>query len=58
LLFAQASFFGPYEVLWWGASAEGAMSRVETLALCAIANRLENGESEPFRISFSLPVNA
>jgi predicted RNase H-like HicB family nuclease len=45
-------------VLSYGNSAAVAMSRAEILALRVIADRLENGESEPVSISFSLPVSA
>jgi len=45
-------------VLSYGDSATEAMSKAEILALRVIADRLENGESEPFNINFSLPVTA
>lgn len=45
-------------VLSYGDSAADAMSKAEVLALRIIADRLENGESEPMSISFSLPVSA
>jgi predicted RNase H-like HicB family nuclease len=45
-------------VLSYGNSAADAMSKAEILALRVIADRLENSESEPARISFSLPVTA
>ena len=45
-------------VLSYGNSAVDAMSRAEILALRVMADRLENGESEPVSISFSLPVSA
>jgi predicted RNase H-like HicB family nuclease len=45
-------------VLSYGNSAADAMSRGEILALRVIADRLENSESEPVSISFSLPVTA
>ena len=44
-------------VLSYGNSAADAMSRAEILALRVIADRLENGESEPVSISLSLPVS-
>jgi len=45
-------------VLSYGNSAAAAMSKAEILALRVIADRLENSESEPVSISFSLPVSA
>ena len=45
-------------VLTYGDSAADAMSKAEVLALRVIADRLENRESEPMSISFSLPVSA
>jgi predicted RNase H-like HicB family nuclease len=45
-------------VLAYGDSAADAMSKAEVLALRVIADRLENSESEPMSISFSLPVSA
>lgn len=45
-------------VLSYGNSAADAMSKAEILALRVIADRLENSESEPVSISFSLPVTA
>ena len=45
-------------VLSYGDSAADAMSKAEVLALRVIADRLENSESEPMSISFSLPVSA
>ena len=45
-------------VLAYGESAAEAMSKAEILALRVIADRLENGESEPVSLSFSLPVAA
>ena len=45
-------------VLSYGNSAADAMSKAEILALRIIADRLENSESEPLSISFSLPVSA
>jgi len=43
-------------VLSYGVSAADAMSKAEILALRVIAVKLENSESEPVSISFSLPV--
>ncbi len=40
-------------VLAYGASAEGAMAKAETLALRVLAERLEHGESRPEPISIS-----
>ena len=45
-------------VLSYGNSAADAMSRAEILALRVMADRLENGESEPVSISLLLPVSA
>jgi len=45
-------------VLSYGNSAVDAMSRAEILALRVMADRLENGESEPVSISLLLPVSA
>jgi predicted RNase H-like HicB family nuclease len=45
-------------VLSYGNSAADAMSKAEILALRVIADRLENSESEPVSISFSLPLTA
>ena len=45
-------------VLSYGDSAADAMSKAEVLALRVIAERLENRESEPMSISFSLPFIA
>lgn len=45
-------------VLAYGDSAAEAMAKAEVLALRVIADRLENGESEPVSLSFSLPVAA
>jgi predicted RNase H-like HicB family nuclease len=45
-------------VLSYGDSAADAMSKAEILALRVIADRLENGESEPLDISLSLPATA
>lgn len=45
-------------VFSYGRSAADAMSQAEVLALRVIADRLENGESEPVSIWFSLPLSA
>ncbi len=45
-------------VLSYGNSASDAMSKAEVLALRVIADRLENGDSEPVSISFLLPAIA
>ena len=45
-------------VLAYGTSSTDAMAKAEVLALRVIADRLENGESEPISISFSLPLSA
>ncbi len=45
-------------VLAFGSSSAGAMSKAEVLALRVMADRLENGESEPVSIRFSLPLSA
>ena len=45
-------------VLAYGSTAADAMSKAEVLALRVIADRLENGESEPISIQFSLPLPA
>jgi predicted RNase H-like HicB family nuclease len=45
-------------VFSYGNSAADSMSKPEILALRVIADRLENSESEPVSISFSLPVTA
>jgi predicted RNase H-like HicB family nuclease len=45
-------------VLAYGGSSADAMSKAEVLALRVIADRLENGESEPVNIQFSLPLSA
>jgi predicted RNase H-like HicB family nuclease len=44
-------------VLAYGSSSADAMKRAEVLALRVIADRLENGESEPVSIRFSLPLS-
>jgi predicted RNase H-like HicB family nuclease len=41
-----------------GTSFAHAMAKAEVLALCVIADRLENGESEPVSIRLSLPLSA
>jgi predicted RNase H-like HicB family nuclease len=43
-------------VLAYGSSSADAMSKAEVLALRVIADKLENGESEPVSIRFSLPL--
>jgi len=45
-------------VLAYGSLSADAMSKAEVLALRVIADRLENGESEPISIRFSLPIPA
>ncbi len=45
-------------VLSFGDSAADAMAKAEILALRVIADRLENGDSEPVGISLSLPISA
>ena len=45
-------------VLSYRNSAADAMSKAEILALRIIASTLENSESEPARISLSLPLTA
>jgi predicted RNase H-like HicB family nuclease len=45
-------------VLAYGSTSADAMSKAEVLALRDIADRLENGESEPISIQFSLPLPA
>jgi predicted RNase H-like HicB family nuclease len=45
-------------VLSYGDSAANAMAKAEILALRVIAERLENGESEPVSINLSLPLTA
>ena len=46
------------EVLAYGSTSSDAMSKAEVLALRVIADQLENGESEPVSIRFSLPLSA
>jgi predicted RNase H-like HicB family nuclease len=45
-------------VLAYGNSSADAMSKAEVLALRVIAERLENGESEPISIQFLIPLPA
>lgn len=45
-------------VLSYGDSAANAMAKAEILALRVIADRLENGDSEPVSINLSLPLTA
>ena len=45
-------------VLAYGSSSADAMAKAEVLALRVIADQLENGESQPISISFSLPLSA
>ena len=45
-------------VLSYGDSAANAMAKAEILALRVIADRLENGESQPVSINLSLPLTA
>ena len=45
-------------VLCYGRSADEAMAKAEALALRAMAERLEHGESRPVAISISLPMAA
>jgi len=45
-------------VLCYGKTAEEAMARAEVLALRAMAERLEHGESRPVEINISLPLAA
>ena len=44
-------------VLAYGSSSADAMGKAEVLALRVIADRLENGESKPISIRFSLPLS-
>ena len=44
-------------VLAYGSSSADAMAKAEVLALRVIADQLENGESQPISISFSLPLS-
>ena len=45
-------------VLCYGQSANEAMAKAEVLALRAMAERLEHGESRPVDISISIPLAA
>jgi predicted RNase H-like HicB family nuclease len=45
-------------VLCYGQSANEAMAKAEVLALRAMAERLEHGESQPVDISISIPLAA
>ena len=45
-------------VLAYGSSSADAMAKAEVLALRVMAERLENGESEPVSILFTLPLSA
>ena len=45
-------------VMAYGATAEEAMAKAEVLALRVLAERLEQGESKPVDIRFSLPAAA
>lgn len=45
-------------VLAYGSCFADAMAKAEVLALRVIADRLENGESEPVNIRLSLPLSA
>lgn len=45
-------------VLCYGTSADDAMAKAEVLALRAIAERLEHGESRPLEINIALPLAA
>ena len=45
-------------VLAYGKTSADAMSKAEVLALRVIAEMLENGESEPVSIQFSVPLSA
>ena len=45
-------------VLAYGSTSADAMAKAEVLALRVIADQLENGESEPVSIRFSLPLPA
>lgn len=45
-------------VLCYGQSAEEAMARAEVLALRAIAEQLEQGETKAIDISISIPLAA
>ena len=45
-------------VLCYGKTADDAMAKAELLALRAMADRLEHGESRPIEINISLPIAA
>ena len=45
-------------VLCYGKTADDAMAKAEVLALRAMADRLEHGESRAIEINISLPVAA
>ena len=45
-------------VLAYGTSSVDAMSKAEVLALRVIADRIENRESEPLSVNFSIPATA
>ena len=45
-------------VLAYGASAQEAMAKAESLALRVIAERLEQGESRAIAINISIPIAA
>lgn len=45
-------------VLAYGATSLEAIAKAEILALRAIAERLEHGESRPFAINISIPIAA
>ena len=45
-------------VLCYGQTADEAMSKAEVLALRAMAERLEHGESRPVEIKISFPLAA
>ena len=45
-------------VLCYGKTADDAMAKAELLALRAMADRLEHGESRPIEINISLTVAA
>lgn len=45
-------------VLCYGVTADEAMAKAEVLALRAMAERLEHGESRPVDINISLPIAA
>jgi predicted RNase H-like HicB family nuclease len=43
-------------VLAYGATRSEALARAEAMALCAIADRTENGESGPVNVSVIVPA--